>query len=223
MNKTQNIDFPVEIKLAADAKEGTVEGYGSMFSLMDRGGDIVLPGAYTKSLKEWRKMKQLPAMLWSHNTDEPIGIWTEMEEDEKGLKVKGELILDVPQAKVVHSLMKAKAVRGMSIGYRTKQSDWDRTTGARLLKEVELFELSLVAIPMLKEAQVTSVKSEFDAPFWEKTFRDGGLSNREAKIATSLVRKNALRDGEDMDGKEALRDGLRDLLLNVRKATMAFR
>lgn len=223
MNKTQNIDFPVEIKLAADAKEGTVEGYGSMFSLMDRGGDIVLPGAYTKSLKEWRKMKQLPAMLWSHNTDEPIGIWTEMEEDEKGLKVKGELILDVPQAKVVHSLMKAKAVRGMSIGYRTKQSDWDRTTGARLLKEVELFELSLVAIPMLKEAQVTSVKSEFDAPFWEKVFRDGGLSNREAKIATSLVRKNALRDGEDMDGKETVRDGLRDLLLSVRRATMALR
>lgn len=219
----KSLDFEFEFKMSADAAEGTVEGYGSMFNLMDRGGDIVLPGAYKKSLAEWRKMKQLPSMLWSHNTDQPIGVWTDMEEDDKGLKIKGELILDVPQAKVVHALIKKKAVRGLSIGYRSKNSDFDRTTGARLLKEVELFEVSLVSIPMLKEAQVTGVKGEFDAPAWEKIFRDGGLSIREAKLATSLVRKNALRDGEDIDGKEALRDGLRDLLLNTRLAAMALR
>ena len=223
MTKTSSLDFPFEFKLAgADAPVGTIEGYGSMFGLMDRGGDIVMPGAFKKTLSAWRKLKQLPSMLWSHNTDMPIGTWDEMVEDDKGLKIKGQLVMGVPQAQVAHELLKAKAVRGLSIGYRTKHADMDRTTGARKLNEVELFEISLVAIPMLPEAQVTGVKSEFDAPKWEKTFRDGGLSIREAKIATSLVRKNLLREGE-LNGDDPIRDGLLDTLLNLRRLGMGMR
>lgn len=213
------LDFNMELKLSSDeATPGTVEGYGSVFNIMDRGGDMVLPGAFKKSLREWKKLKQLPSMLWSHDTSMPIGVWTSMEEDEKGLKLTGELILDVPQAAAAHALLKRQAVKGLSIGYRTRDYEIDRATGVRKLKEVELFEVSLVSIPMLPEAQVTGVKtgSPFDAPAWEKIFRDGGLSNRDAKLATSLVRKG-LRDG-DSNGEDPVRDGLRDLLLNLRVA-----
>lgn len=219
-----SLDFDLEVKLAlGDEAPGTLEGYGSVFSLMDRGGDMVMPGAFKKSLREWKKLKQLPQMLWSHDMSMPIGLWTSMEEDDRGLKLKGELILDVPQAMTAHALLKRQAVRGLSIGYRTRDYEIDRVTGVRKLKEIELFEVSLVAIPMLPEAQVTGVKTNapFDAPAWEKVFRDGGLSNRDAKLATSLVR-NGLRD-EVPTGKDHIRDGMRDLLLNLRIAHEAIR
>lgn len=214
-----HLDFDLELKLSDDGVEGTVEGYGSVFGVMDRGGDIVEPGAFKASLSEWRRRKQLPSMLWQHDTSSPIGVWTEMSEDERGLKVKGELILDVPKAAVARSLMKRGAVKGLSIGYRTREADVDRQTGARRLKKVDLYELSLVTIPMLPDAQVTGVKGEFDPNAWERAFRDEGLSIREAKLATSVARKLACRDG----GRVApdARDGLADVLLSLRKATSA--
>ena len=116
-HKYDSLDFDLEVKLAEDGDTpGTIEGYGSMFNLMDRGGDMVMPGAFKKSLKEWKKLKQLPSMLWSLDMSMPIGLWTSMEEDDKGLKLKGELILDVPQAAAAHALLKRKAVKGLSIG-----------------------------------------------------------------------------------------------------------
>jgi HK97 family phage prohead protease len=90
----------------------------------------------------------------------PIGVWTSLSENDKGLKVKGELILDgVPQAAVAHALLKRRAIKGLSIGYQTKQAEVDRTTGARMLKEVDLWEISLVTFPMMPEAQLTAVKA----------------------------------------------------------------
>lgn len=214
-----DIDFKVD---TGEGSAGTVEGYGSVFNLLDRGGDIILPGAFKKSLAEWRKSKNAVPMLWQHDASEPIGIWNELKEDDKGLRVKGELVLDVPKAQAAYSLMKKKAVKGLSIGYRTKQSEIDRTTGVRKLKEVELWEISLVTFPMMPEAQITGVKNEFDAHLWEKTFRDGGLSNREAKLATSIARKLSRRDDADQTGIPN-RDGLRDVLLKLRKLNETLR
>jgi len=211
-----HLDFDLELKLADDGSEGTVEGYGSVFGLIDRGGDIVQPGAFKASLAEWKKRKQLPPMLWQHDHKTPIGVWTEMVEDEKGLKVKGELILDVPQAASARALLKRGAVKGLSIGYLTKEAEIDRQTGARRLKKVDLWELSLVTIPMLPEAQITGVK-DFDPNAWERAFRDEGLSIREAKLATSVARKLACRDGGH--DEPAPRDGAADVLMSLRKAT----
>ena len=216
-----HLDFDLEIKLADDGTEGTIEGYGSVFGLLDRGGDIVEPGAFKASLAEWRKRKQLPSMLWQHDSSSPVGVWTEMVEDDRGLKVKGELILDVPQAAVARALMKRGAVKGLSIGYRTKEAEVDRGTGARRLKKVDLWELSLVTIPMLPEAQITGVKGDFEPSAWERAFRDEGLSIREAKLATSVARKLACRDGGRHEPES--RDGAADVLLSLRKATAALR
>lgn len=218
------LDFHCEVKLAADdgAQAGTIEGYASVFNLIDQGGDIVLPGAFKSSLSEWRRKKQSVPMLWQHDPSQPIGIWNELVEDEKGLKAKGTLILDVPQAAAVRALVKAGAVGGLSIGYRTKEAEIDRTTGARKLKKVDLWETSLVTFPMLPEAQVTGVKAaaNFDPGSWEKAFRDEGLSNREAKLATSVARKLVSRD--EGRTEPAHRDGAADVLMAVRKARSVF-
>ncbi|WP_119270865.1 HK97 family phage prohead protease [Taklimakanibacter deserti] len=216
-------DYPCEIKLAADDTAGVIEGYGSVFNLLDRGGDIILPGAFKKTLADWRKRKENPPMLWQHDSYEVIGHWTELSEDSKGLKVKGELFIeDVPQAKVAHALMRKGQVKGLSIGYITKEVEIDRQTGARKLKTVELWEISPVTFPMMPEARLSAVKSEFDAPAWEQAFRDGGLSNREAKLATSIARKTWLqRDVGESEPPH--RDGARDVLMALRKLSETVR
>lgn len=218
------LDFACEVKFADDGgAAGTVEGYASVFNLMDMGGDIVMPGAFRSSLAEWKRKKQLVPMLWQHRSSEPVGTWPELAEDDKGLKVRGSLILDVPQAAVVRALVKGGAVHGLSIGFMTKEAEIDRTTGARKLKKLDLWEISLVTFPMLPEAQVTAMKhsADFDPSFWERAFRDEGLTNREAKIATSVARKLVLRDEGRAEPRP--RDGAADVLMALRKAALAAR
>jgi HK97 family phage prohead protease len=215
--------FDCELKLAGDgAQAGTVEGYASMFNLLDRGGDIVLPGAFKASLADFRKRKSNPPMLWQHDPYTPVGVWTEVEEDEKGLKVKGELALDVPQAAAARALMLAGAVKGLSIGYRTIDSDVDRTSGVRTLKKVDLWEVSLVTFPMQREAQISGVKADFDPRELERELRSElKLSSAAAVRAVALFRKH-LREG-DGQPVQAARDGKSDLLMSLRKTALALR
>lgn len=213
--------FDLELKLASDdVAEGTIEGYGSVFGLLDRGGDIVLPGAFKASLADWRKKKSLPPMLWQHDPWQPIGVWTEAAEDEKGLKLTGKLILDVSTAKDARALIAAGAVKGLSIGYRCQDHEIDRNTGVRKLKKVDLWEISLVTFPMLPEALVSSVKGVDDRSL-EKALRDEGLSAREAKLAVSVVRKHVPRDGGPFE--QPPRDGSGELLMALRKAAESLR
>lgn len=220
------LDFACEFKLAGDEKPaGSIEGYASVFGLMDQGGDIVMPGAFKSSLGDWRKRKALPPMLWQHNPGTPIGVWTEIVEDEKGLKVAGELILDVPLAAATHALLKRKAVGGLSIGFRSRKDEIDRQTGARRLQQVELWEISLVTIPMLREAQISGVKSDFTS-FNPRELEDalreeGGLSQRDSKAAVAILRKQLSREAREPEAP--LRDGARDVLMTLRKATAAMR
>jgi HK97 family phage prohead protease len=217
--KMDKIDFATELKLLSedDSKAGTIEGYGSVFNLMDRGGDIMLPGAFKSSISEWRKKKQPVPMLWQHDSSEPIGVWTDLIEDEHGLKLKGELVLEIPKAQEARALIKSKALSGLSIGYRTKDAEVDRNTGVRKLKKVELWEVSLVTFPMLPEAQISGVKNSnaFDARAVEKSFRDGGLSRSDAVLATSIARKLFLRDEGTSETQH--REDATDVLLTLRR------
>lgn len=219
--------FECEYKLAAtddQTKDGTIEGYASVFNLMDRGGDIVLPGAFKASLADWRKKKAMPAMLWQHYSDQPIGVWTGFEEDEKGLKATGELIMEVPQGAVAYALLKRKAIKGLSIGYRTLESDTDRTTGVRSIMKAELWEVSVCTFPLMPEANVTSVKGESIVPSdreLEAGYREGGLSQREAKIAVAITKKMVLREGGRPD--PAHREGAADVITTLRRAEALFK
>lgn len=216
--------FDCEFKFDAgeDGSIGLVSGYASVFGLLDRGGDIVMKGAFRKSLAEIKRRKAHLPMLWQHDSWQPIGVWTKLEEDERGLKVEGQLILDIQQAADARALIKAGALKGMSIGYETIDREIDRATGARQLKEVRLWEISLVTFPMLPEAQLDGVKTDFDPNLLERLLRDeGGLSIREAKAAVSVFRKHALRDAGSPG--PAPRDEAAEMLMTLRKAAETLR
>ncbi|WP_273690266.1 HK97 family phage prohead protease [Ketogulonicigenium vulgare] len=147
-------EFKFEIK-ADEQDANTFSGYASIFGNLDRVGDIVLRGAFTKSLEERR-----PKMLWQHDPNQVIGVFDEVREDEKGLFVMGRFA-QTPKAQEVRELMLMGAIDSMSIGYVTKDYEYSHTND-RLLKEVILFEVSLVTFGANESAKVEQVKSAID-------------------------------------------------------------
>jgi len=127
----------------------TISGYASLFGAPDQGGDVVERGAYAASLAKGRGIK----MLWQHDPAQPIGVWEEVREDDRGLWVKGRLLTDVTKGREAASLIAARAIDGLSIGYRTLKARKDEA-GLRRLTELELWEVSLVTFPMLPQARV---------------------------------------------------------------------
>ncbi len=130
-----------------------VEGYASVFGRADRGGDVVEKGAYAASLKAIADAGGRVKMLWQHDPAQPIGVWDEVYEDNRGLYVKGRLLADVALAREAAALLEAGAIDGLSIGYRTLKATKD-DMGRRRLSELELWEVSLVTFPMLPDARV---------------------------------------------------------------------
>jgi HK97 family phage prohead protease len=152
---TERLAF--EVKFSEPSELGEFTGIASVFGELDLMGDTVAPGAFRKSLAEHRRKGRAPLMLWSHQLDQPIGRWTDTRETAEGLAVKGKLLLDVTRAREVYAMLKERVADGLSIGFRTVDSV--RTKTGRLLKEIDLAEISLVTLPALASARVTSVKS----------------------------------------------------------------
>jgi HK97 family phage prohead protease len=148
----------LEIKSLANMQ---FEGHGAVFGNVDLGGDVILPGAFKRTLAEHKANGTTPKMFWMHDQTRIPGKWLDVSEDDKGLPVKGELA-PTDLGKEVHTLLKMDAVGGLSIGYVPTDIDY-ASDGVRLLKEVELFEVSIVAIPMNPKAQVAHVKSRLSA------------------------------------------------------------
>ena len=186
--KTKHFDVGFEIK-AVNA-DGTVEGYGSVFGVRDNYDDVISKGAFVQSLKDHKAAGTMPAMLWQHDADKPIGIWTEMSEDEKGLRIKGQLAMETVKGKEAHALLKMGALNGLSIGFMSKEWAYDRETEVRTLTAIDLWEVSLVTFPANEKARVTNVKSadEMATPKdAEKALRDAGFSKSDATAFVSRV------------------------------------
>ncbi len=144
---------------------GTFAGYASLFGKEDLGRDVIVRGAFRDSLAA-----RGPAgikMLFQHNPSEPIGVWIEVREDALGLYVRGRLTLDVARAREVHALMRAGALDGLSIGFRTVAGRRDPKTGVRRLTRVDLWEISIVTFPLLPGARVAHVKARPPRPLSE--------------------------------------------------------
>jgi HK97 family phage prohead protease len=136
-----------------------IEGYASRFGEVDQSGDVVMPGAYAKSLAALAVRGSKVKMLWQHDPAQPIGVWDDVREDKHGLWVKGRLLVETRRGAEAAALIAAGAIDGLSIGYRTKcASKGDK--GERRLSEVELWEVSLVTFPMLPTARVTGKGAE---------------------------------------------------------------
>lgn len=133
------------------------EGHAAIFGNVDQGGDIVFPGAFTRSLTEHKRAGSTVPMFFQHDPARVPGVWRAVEEDAKGLHVIGELV-DTELGNEMRTLLQAKALTGLSIGYRSVIADFDRD-GHRLLKELELWEVSLVSLAMNPLARVAAVKA----------------------------------------------------------------
>ena len=198
----KHLDFGFEVK--AVNEDGTIEGYGSVFGVKDSYADIIQRGAFDKSIKAHRENKSMPAMLWQHDTSTILGVWTEMSEDANGLKLKGKLAMDTVKGKEAHALLKMGALNGLSIGFMTKQAQYDEKTEIRTLTEVEIWETSIVTFPANTKARVTHVKSADEMQTLkdaERILRDSGFSKQDALAFVSRVKTLSSRSDSDDAGE----------------------
>jgi uncharacterized protein len=193
----QRFDFAFEIKAIDDA--GIFEGYASTFGNKDQGGDIVAPGAFAKTLKT-RGPKKIK-MLLDHDATKRVGVWEDMQEDEKGLYVKGRLLTEKSIGQEAYIDLKSGALEGLSIGGRTISDGSDGRKRARIIKEFDLFEISLVTFPMNEMANVSAVKA-LDVDTIRKIEyelrNDLKLSNATAVSAVAILKKHLRDEGDPL-------------------------
>lgn len=190
MKEYMEIGFEIDTKNISE--DGTFSGFGSTFGgEPDSYGDVVLEGAFKKSLEKGGRNGFGISMLWQHDAHQPIGTWLSLVEMKKGLKVEGKLSLGVQKADEALILMKDGALRGLSIGYRIPKggSEYDSDKDIRYLKEIDLWEISPVTFPANTRAQIMNVK-EIGGIRTERELeaylRDSGLSRRQAIIIAGM-------------------------------------
>lgn len=189
---------------------GVFEGYASVFNGLDAYNDTILPGAYRKTIEQRKNI----AMLFNHAAFRPdmpakIGKWLSISEDQKGLYVKGQLALGHPTADAVYASMRSETIDGLSIGYSVPQDGAEFRDNVRFLKEIDLFEISVVDFPADEAARISmdSVKSAIESI---KTIRDierflkdsGNFSTQSAKALLAQI-KRVLRDELSSDFERA--------------------
>lgn len=191
------------------------EGYGATYGDVDQGGDVIAPGAFSGSLGK-RKIK----MLRDHDPAKVLGAWTSISEDERGLRVKGLFAKESALAKETYELIGMGALDGLSIGYRTKVAERGEN-GTRVLKEIELWEVSVVTFPMNEMAQIDAVKSAIDGNFaplkrvFEDRLRDAGLGSRKSRAAEISRLFTQLSPERDAGELQALADHMRKAMPNA--------
>ncbi len=172
-----------EIKRASVESDGTFCGYASTFNgEPDAYGDIIIPGAFSKSVSTHTQRGTMPALLWSHDQKQVIGKWVGITEDTHGLAVEGKLTLGTKQGQEAYALMKDDAL-SLSIGFSLNQNGAVKEGSNRYLKEIDLHEISCVGIPANPNARIVEVKTVRD---FEAGLRDAlGFSTRQAKKLAS--------------------------------------
>lgn len=234
--------FRFEFKFVEDdsAPAGTFEGYASTFNTEDDGGDMMLPGAFDRTLAQAKATGRMPKMLLNHGgmgsyfaspSPEdmlPIGKWTDLAPDSHGLQARGRLInLDTEKGKTIHGAMKEGELADLSIGYVAR--DFARGTKPneprRQLKAVDLHEISPVTFPMNRLATINAVKAMAFSPFeireLETALRDGGLSRSDAGKAVAVFKSMLQRDAgapETVPRDAATSDDVRALAARIRAA-----
>lgn len=151
----QKHGFRFEIKSMSES-DGTFTGLASTYGNVDLGGDEVMPGAFTKTLRD---AKGPFPVLMGHDTREQIG-YAELQDSKSGLLINGKLVMHSEKSRQAYALMKADALRGLSIGFDTVRSEMKGSV--RQLTEIKLYEVSVTPFPMNEMALVTSVKDASD-------------------------------------------------------------
>jgi HK97 family phage prohead protease len=195
MKPADRFSLPIEIKLTGDGlADGEIVGYASTFGDVDSQGDMVMPGAFKVSLASHHANSTAPLLLWQHDIDQPIGRWSAVKEDSRGLLARGRLSLGVAKADDARVLAR-DGILGMSIGYRTVDAAYVRKV--RQLRRVDLIEISLTPSPSNTAARITAAKSGIrpdTARALERALHEIGFTIREAKMmapaALAAIKRN---------------------------------
>lgn len=199
-----------ELKFLED--EGQFEGYASKYGNVDQGGDVVMRGAFTDSLRNGIGHVK---MLMHHDTRRPIGRWIDFEDRPEGLWVKGQILREIEDGREAHLMLQNGLLDGLSIGYRTLEDKWDGDV--RQLIKLDLKETSVVTFPMNEQCRIESVKDVEGVPTVreiERTLmRDAKLTAQQAK---ALLAKGY--DGLRIDTRDAEKDeGQKELIALMQK------
>lgn len=177
--------------------DGSFSGYASLFGRVDLGRDVVERGAFSRSLAE--RGAAGVRMLFQHDPNQPIGAWTEIREDGRGLFVRGRLTPGVAKSREVLELMRGGALDGLSIGFRTVRAR-SEPSGVRRILEADLWEISVVTFPMLPGARVESIKGggarslPTTREFERWLTRDAGLTRGDARAVIAKGFANLVRE-----------------------------
>ncbi len=145
--------------LASDSTgmDGLFEGYASLFGEPDLDGEVVLPGAFARSLA--MRPASRVRMLFQHDPCEPVGLWLSIREDRRGLKVRGKLVPSVTRARELTGLIRNGGIDGLSIGFRTLSARRRAGTRLRELIALDLWEISIVTFPLHPGARIAPARS----------------------------------------------------------------
>lgn len=230
----KRIMIPLEIEqkgLEGDGYE--IKGLGSAFSNTDKGGDVIHPGAFKRSIEFYHQIKSQPAMLWAHDVKLPVGNWRSMEETKSGLFQVGDIWRgkNIPTADMAYEVAKGTGMKGLSIGFSAIKADRNTKQNRRDIYEIALKETSIVLWPMNEDAAIQSVKSLMigeDGKFksireLEDLIRETlDLSSRECKALLSGGYK-ALASLRDEDETKAQDAGTLEVLSELSKLVKAMK
>lgn len=166
--RVKNANVLVKAGPDAGLEEGQFEAYASVFGNIDSYGDVVQPGAFASTLKDWAESGNLLPVLFGHNMSDPdynIGHVIEATEDEKGLRVLAQLDLESPKGAQVHRMLKGKRISQMSFAYDVIKGTMGQLDGVDVyeLHEVKIYEVSLVTIGANSETEILAVKTAMES------------------------------------------------------------
>jgi len=214
-------------------ESGIFTGYGSTFGgKPDSYGDIIAPGAFSDSITKNGRGGMGIAMLYQHDHTQPIGVWTSIAQDKKGLVMEGQLALKTQRGAETYELMKMGALKGLSIGFDMPRGEdgkidpdaieINEKNKTALLKRINLWEVSPVTFAANTRARVTGVKNIIDAVTereLEKALRDSGLSRSEA-LHIAMLCKTGLRDSGGSEEVQGLLETVKKTNLEMKQYSL---
>ena len=177
------LSLPLELKFLGSEGSGRVRGYASAFGgPPDSYGDVIAKGAFARTISEHFRQSTMPVMLWAHDRARPIGRWLDMHEDDFGLHIAGELNLETTSGKDAHAHLTKGDVNGLSIGYVVGPQGFKSQGAGRLLVDIDLVEVSVVACPANARTRISGVKSALQSKSeLVQMLREGGLPKAAAE------------------------------------------
>ena len=184
-----------DLSLKMDGNEGEFFGYAARYNL-DQGGDKIMLGAFDATVA---KRGTTIKLLSQHDPSQPIGTITAIEANNKGLKISAKLLLSIQKGRETYELMKEGILDSMSIGYSLGARDFAYDGDVRMLKKVDVREISVVTFPMNEQARITRVKSDAhrEADYIKFFEEHGILQGADAIIAAKAVVKSLNQQADD--------------------------